>query len=286
MVEKRGGEVFYELASAMRARLWPSAHGGVSFRMVMSSGRFKAPSMGPQVLGCTPAPIASTRTKGSGRKKVSWSTLVFGPMQEPQKMADGNWIMSGVRVGDGQPPAAVAISHGDDLTQWGFWCPFPSPPARDMWGESGVVVDGRQVPKLRRALVQTRWLSSAVSEDYGRNWTESLPSNLPMATAKALTVGVLSTGQRYPSSGTHHGGRRQNAAHPSPSPWAAPAKTASRKIFRIRDFRVSAKSRRLEQPCPFMSYPYAIETRRQNSTSAIPTSGGRRGNHNSAETRP
>ena len=41
----------------------------------------------------------------------------FWPMQEPLKMADGNWIMSGIHVGDGNP-AAVAVSRGDDLTKW------------------------------------------------------------------------------------------------------------------------------------------------------------------------
>ena len=36
----------------------------------------------------------------------------------------------------------------------------------------------------------------AVSNDYGRTWTESLPSNLPMTTSKPY-AGTLSTGQHY-----------------------------------------------------------------------------------------
>ena len=46
----------------------------------------------------------------------------FWPMQEPLKMLDGNWIMSGFRIGShyggpGNLPA-VAISQGDDFTKW------------------------------------------------------------------------------------------------------------------------------------------------------------------------
>ena len=41
----------------------------------------------------------------------------FWPMTEPVKMDDGNWIMPGFSVGQGNP-AAVAISTGDDLKKW------------------------------------------------------------------------------------------------------------------------------------------------------------------------
>ena len=63
----------------------------------------------------------------------------FWPLQEPLKMDDGNWIMAGVRVGDGNP-AAVAISHGDDLTNWDLVV-IPKAPGK-MWGESSVMVEG------------------------------------------------------------------------------------------------------------------------------------------------
>jgi hypothetical protein len=46
----------------------------------------------------------------------------FWPMQEPQPMADGNWIMAGFRVANGYDVKgdlpAVAISRGDDFTKW------------------------------------------------------------------------------------------------------------------------------------------------------------------------
>ena len=62
----------------------------------------------------------------------------FWPMQEPQQLANGNWIMAGFRVGGGNP-AAVAISDGDDLLSWQL---IPLPKEIDgMWGESTVLLD-------------------------------------------------------------------------------------------------------------------------------------------------
>ena len=116
----------------------------------------------------------------------------FWPLQEPLKMDDGNWIMAGARVGDGHP-AAVAISKGDDFTQWDLVV-IPKAPGK-MWGESSVIIDGRRIINIARygsaalALV-------AESNDFGRTWTPSQPSNLPMATSRPFT-GTLSTGQHY-----------------------------------------------------------------------------------------
>jgi hypothetical protein len=49
---------------------------------------------------------------GAWEKKGTVIEGGFWPMQEPLKMGDGNWIMSGLSVGNGHP-GAVAISHGD-----------------------------------------------------------------------------------------------------------------------------------------------------------------------------
>jgi hypothetical protein len=49
-------------------------------------------------------------------------------MQEPLKMADGNWIMAGFQIkgAEGNPPA-VAISHGNNLRKWDL-CVLPVAP--------------------------------------------------------------------------------------------------------------------------------------------------------------
>ncbi|MEN3942923.1 LamG-like jellyroll fold domain-containing protein [Prosthecobacter sp. SYSU 5D2] len=122
----------------------------------------------------------------------------FWPMQEPLKMADGNWIMAGIRVAKylkpPANPAAVAISHGDDLTKWDLVV-IPAPDGLDMWGESTVFVSGKRITNVSRYGGERKALI-AISEDYGRTWTESLPSNLPMITSKPY-AGTLSTGQHY-----------------------------------------------------------------------------------------
>ena len=117
----------------------------------------------------------------------------FWPLQEPIKMADGNWIMSGARVGDGNP-AAVAISHGDDLMKWDL---VVIPKAVDrMWGESSVIVEGKRIINIARYDGSHPVALMAVSEDYGRTWTPSRPSNLPMSASRPY-ANILSTGQRY-----------------------------------------------------------------------------------------
>jgi hypothetical protein len=117
----------------------------------------------------------------------------FWPLQEPLKMADGNWIMAGARVGDGNP-AAVAISRGDDLTKWDLVV-IPKAP-KTMWGESSVILEGRRVINLARSSSGNPVTLVAVSEDFGRTWTPSRASNLPMAASRPY-ANLLSTGQRY-----------------------------------------------------------------------------------------
>jgi hypothetical protein len=116
----------------------------------------------------------------------------FWPLQEPLKMDDGNWIMAGARVGDGNP-AAVAFSKGDDFTQWDLVV-IPKAPGK-MWGESSVLIEGRRIVNIARYGSEAIALV-AESNDYGRTWTPSRPSNLPMATSRPFT-GTLSTGQHY-----------------------------------------------------------------------------------------
>ncbi|MGK0185444.1 MAG: hypothetical protein ACI9R3_001222 [Verrucomicrobiales bacterium] len=118
----------------------------------------------------------------------------FWALQKPMKLPDGNWILSGARVGEGHP-AAVAISHGDDLTKWDLVVIPQAKNLGKMWGESALIRDEDRLVNIARygsgyaALVAT-------SDDWGRTWTPSKPSNLPMTTSKPY-AGHLSTGQPY-----------------------------------------------------------------------------------------
>jgi hypothetical protein len=124
----------------------------------------------------------------------------FWPMQQPIRMDDGNWIMSGISVGGDAPgggnhPAAVAISHGEDFLAWDIIRIPQLPNLGKVWGESTVMVQGKSVTNISRYGSKACALT-ATSEDYGRTWTAMGPSNLPMATSKPFS-GILSTGQRF-----------------------------------------------------------------------------------------
>lgn len=146
-----------------------------------------------------------TRAYRLDENKSEWQKLGvvvddgFWPMNQPVKMADGNWIMPGFAAGpystDLVFPAAVAISHGDDFMKWDLIELPVAENIKRMWGESSIIVIGKTIYNIARyggdavALV-------AVSNDFGRSWSPSSVSNLPMATSKPAS-GVLSTGERF-----------------------------------------------------------------------------------------
>jgi hypothetical protein len=200
----------------------------------------------------------------------------FWPMTEPVKMDDGNWIMPGFIVGQGNP-AAVAISAGDDLKKWKTMIIPRGPGVRNMWGESTIFVDGPRVTNIARyggkaiALV-------ASSSDYGRSWTPSTESNLPMAASKPCS-GVLSNGQRYLiCSTTADGGNRRS---PLTIAVSKPGENTFSKVFVIRH-AVFEDSPGESHPSAALSYPYAIEYRGKLYV-GYSNNGERHGNNNSAE---
>lgn len=65
-------------------------------------------------------------------------------------MADGNWIMSGVRIAFGLGVVghlpAVAISQGDDFTKWEMVVIHVDKSlGTNLWGESTVIVEKTQM---------------------------------------------------------------------------------------------------------------------------------------------
>lgn len=120
----------------------------------------------------------------------------FWAMTAPEKMENGNWIMSGFKVnegGSGSNPPAVAISHGDDFTQWDVVV-IPME-MKGVWGESSVMINGSEIINVARWGNKSMALASK-SKDYGRTWTELTSSNMPMSTSKPYT-GKLSSGHYY-----------------------------------------------------------------------------------------
>jgi hypothetical protein len=182
----------------------------------------------------------------------------FWPMQEPQKMEDGNWIMSGVRVSKGYDfsgdPPAVAISHGDDFTKWDLIVLPLDRRLRSVWGESTVIVKGRQITNISRYGGKALALI-ATSNDFGRTWGTALPSNLPMATSKPY-AGTLSSAQRYLvcTTAADTGGKRS----PLTIAVSKPGESVFSKVFVIRR-SIFPEGPGVSSERADFSYPYAIE---------------------------
>ena len=177
----------------------------------------------------------------------------FWPLQEPLRMADGNWIMSGARVGDGHP-AAVAISRGDDFTKWDLVV-IPKPAGLKMWGESTVFLDGKRVVNIARCDGKRPMALVAESEDCGRTWSESRPSNLPMAASKPY-AGTLSTGHHYLiCSTTADGGNRRS---PLTIAVSRPGEQTFARVFVIRH-ALFPEGPGESHARASLAYPYALE---------------------------
>jgi hypothetical protein len=113
------------------------------------------------------------------------------PYDEPVRMGNGNFITGG-QDKDGLP--VVAISHGDDLTNWdSVLIPF-DPRLKPSFAETTVWAEGEQVLAIIRGGGGVAWVST--SDDAGRTWSRAAESNMPMPRAKAY-LGKLSTGQLY-----------------------------------------------------------------------------------------
>ena len=192
-------------------------------------------------------------TTGKWERKGTVVEGGFWALGEPQRMNDGNWIMAGFRAGGGNP-AAVAISHRDDFSKWDL---VVIPLAKDLgevWGESAVVVEGKRVTNIARWGKEARALV-AVSEDYGRTWTPSQTSNLPMATSKPC-AGTLSTGQRFLICSTSaDGGKRRS---PLTIAVSKPGETQLSKVFVIRHAEFPSGPGESHRNAA-LSYPCAIE---------------------------
>lgn len=182
----------------------------------------------------------------------------FWPMQEPQKMPDGNWIMSGFRIAAqyGQPGnlPAVAISRGDDFTKWDLVVIPAAPRLGNLWGESTVIVEDERLLCIARYGKKAIALIST-SEDHGRTWSAAAISNLPMATSKPY-AGILSTGQRYLVCTTtaDTGGRRS----PLTIALSRPGESVFSKVFLVRT-SVTDKTPGVSAANADFSYPYAVE---------------------------
>jgi len=214
----------------------------------------------------------------------------FWPTSAPEKMGNGNWIMSGFQVnqivaGKKINPPAVAISHGDDFTKWEV---VVIPMEIDgVWGESSVMINGSEIINVARWGNRSMALASK-SNDYGRTWTQLKSSNLPMTPSKPCT-GQLSSGEYYLIGTTFKG------VHTTRSPLtiaiSLPGEMFFSKVFVIRHSEFPEGPGE-SNPNASLSYPHACEYKGKlyvaysNSGGGVgrPHCKGREGwNNNSAE---
>ena len=200
----------------------------------------------------------------------------FWPMTEPVKMENGNWIMPGFIVGNGNS-AAVAISAGDNLKKWKTVVIPRSTGLGKTWGESTVVVDGARVTNIARYGAKPIALVS-YSNDHGQTWASTAESNLPMAASKPC-AGVLSTGQRYLIGSCTADGK--NRRSPLTIAVSKRGENSFSKLFVIRHAEFADGPGESDSDAA-LSYPYATEHQGKLHV-AYSNNGKRRGNNNSAE---
>ena len=203
----------------------------------------------------------------------------FWPMQSPAKMDNGQWIMAGLKIVGGvgglNDPAAVAICEDDELAHWKV-IEIPRQEGLGLWGESSVIIDGPNITCISRRHEPQALI--AKSRDYGRTWTDMIPSNLPMAASKPY-CGRLSNGQRYLiANTTANGGNRR---FPLTIAVSIPGESSFSHVFGIRN-AVFPEGPGESHPKAALSYPYAVE-HEGHLYIGYSNDGGRGTNRNSAE---
>ena len=123
---------------------------------------------------------------------VSNNDATFWPMDEPQQMANGQWIMGGLGGETGKFPA-VAIANDDDILTW----KVTLLPRGDFkgFGETTVITKGNELLAIsRNALMRSPMVST--SSDAGKTWDGPKAANTAMIPAKPY-AGRLSDGRPY-----------------------------------------------------------------------------------------
>ena len=213
----------------------------------------------------------------------------FWPLQEPQRMRNGSWIMAGAYFGKKATIPAVAICKANDFRHWQV---NKVPVFVDVWGECGVIINGPNVLLISRSSMNTpkfeghshplAWVS--LSKDYGQTWSALKPSNLPMAASKPY-AGTLSNGQHY-LIGTTTADAKNNR-RPLTIAVSKPEENSFSKIYTIRG--ALHKGHKVESnAAASLAYPYAVEY--EGALYVVYSNSGGRGgakrdswNNNSAE---
>lgn len=201
----------------------------------------------------------------------------FWPLQEPQGLADGTWLMAGF-IAEAPRVPAVALAATPDADRWRVVRIEPSDTG-EAWGESNVLVRPDRVINLSRH-GPTRRLHWAESRDGGLTWTPAGPTDLPFADAKPC-AGILPDGRPWLiGTGTANTVLRRD---PLTLALGEPGRDGFTRLWCLRPAVLPGEMAVESHPEAALSYPHAVEYDGHLYV-AYSNSGGRRGaNLNSIE---
>lgn len=173
----------------------------------------------------------------------------FWPMDEPERLPTGAWIMGG--LGENEE-SLVAISDGPDVSKPWRVIRLAHPPGRELrFAETSVaIVNGRLLAVTRNTGEHQALVAESV--DHGESWSPLEASVFPMGTSKPY-AGRLSTGQLYVVSNLFSGRNLLTVAVSRPG---------GRKLERVFKLREGVSPQPLfpgYAKAPQWSYPYAHE---------------------------
>lgn len=195
----------------------------------------------------------------TGWKPLDFETPDFWPLQQPQKMADGNYIMAGV---DGDWRSAVAVSDGNDMTSWKV---IKIPQLATGFTESNLVVEGDTVTIYMRNQkafdAEKVTIGVSYSKDCGKTWTIAQETDMSACTSKPC-VGTLSTGERYLITNSLRGAN--NSRNTLTIALTAEGGEVFERLYVIRDMAIPDSLKEAYSDMPnglntSLSYPFAME---------------------------
>ena len=117
----------------------------------------------------------------------------FWPMCQPLKLADGSYVMAGLKTTTSE--GAVALCDGEDVTKWEIRT-FPNPQGFEYWGETTVLKQQDKLVALIRNGGPQGCILVSESTDGGKTWSDICESDIDIVNSK-MYAGTLSDGRSY-----------------------------------------------------------------------------------------
>lgn len=201
--ENQGTEFVRETTSTDNAKTWSTTHPlapqieGETFHshgsyLNHNGSLYFFAKLGPFTGPTKAFKLDTDGTSWKGLGIVTNNNATFWPMDAPQQMANGQWIMGGLGGKTGKFPA-VAIANDDNILKWKVTL-LPKGEFKG-FGETTVITKGNEVLAIsRNATMRSPMVST--SADAGKTWDGPKVANTAMIPAKPY-AGRLSDGRPY-----------------------------------------------------------------------------------------